>query len=116
MIDNVKIFGSDKQLKALEQSKNTVFVCVLGNTGVSKIPGISGAGGTPGLLTKTTVELLDLPFIPISAGLEVEPQTSYISLNGQPGGNIKEGKGVPNPEEIFESAKETGQLLSSICD
>ena len=154
MIDNVKIFGSDKQLKELEQSKNTVFACVLGNTGVSKIPGISGAGGTPemtpytpaldaevilrnkamslpeiaitemdevpaptpGLLTKTTVELLDLPFIPISAGLEVEPKTSYISLNGLPGGNIKEGKGVPNPEEIFESAKETGELLSSICD
>ena len=35
---------------------------------------------TPGLLTKTTYELLNMPFVAISAGLEVEPKTSYISL------------------------------------
>ena len=36
MVDNVKIFGSDKVLKDLEKSENMVFACVLGNTAVSK--------------------------------------------------------------------------------
>ncbi|MBE6487990.1 MAG: TIGR00303 family protein [Methanosphaera stadtmanae] len=154
MYENIKIFGSDKVLKDLEKSENMLFACVLGNTAVSKIEGISGAGGspemtpytpaldvelmlrnqalslpeiaitesdevpapTPGLLTKTTYELLHIPFIPVSAGLEVEPKTSYISLNGQPGGDLREGKGVPNPEEIFENAKEAGQYLSQLTD
>ena len=154
MVDNVKIFGSDKVLKELEKSENMVFACVLGNTAVSKIEGISGAGGspemtpytpaldvelmlrnealslpeiavtesdevpapTPGLLTKTTYELLNMPFVAISAGLEVDPKTSYISLNGQPGGDLREGKGVPNPKEIYCNAVETGKLLSQLSD
>ena len=154
MNENIKIFGSDKVLKELEKSENMVFACVLGNTAVSKIEGISGAGGspemtpytpaldvelilrdkplslteiaitesdevpapTPGVLTKTTYELLDMPFVPVSAGLEVDPKTSYINLNGQPGGDLREGKGVPNPKEIFCNAVEAGKLLSQLSD
>ena len=57
-----------------------------------------------------------MPFVAISAGLEVDPKTSFISLNGQPGGDLREGKGVPNPKEIYCNAVETGKLLSQLSD
>lgn len=150
MTDNIKIYGSDKQLERLENNKDMIFACVLSNTAVSKIPDISGAGGspeltpytpaldaeliikngafslpeiamtiedgdptpTPGVLTKATIDLLDVPFVAINAGLEVTPKVPFIELNGKPGQDLREGKGVPNPKEIFENAVITGKLLS----
>ena len=32
-------------MKVVENSKNTVFLCVLSNTAISKIPHLTGAGG-----------------------------------------------------------------------
>lgn len=152
MTENIKIYGSEKQLERLRNNDDIIFTCVLSNTAVSKIPGISGAGGspeltpytpaldaelimknmalslpeiamtvedgdptpTPGVLTKATLDLLNIPFIAINAGLEVTPKVPYIELNGQPGGDLREGNGVPNPKEIFDNALTTAKTLSKL--
>ncbi len=153
MYENIKVFGSDKQMKEIKDKKNTVFLCVLSNTAISKIPNLTGAGNpeftsytpaldaevilrdqplslpdiastdsddlsapSPAILSKATIDLLDMPFIPINAGLEVEPKVSFIDLHGNPGGDLREGKGVANAKEIFENAKEVGRTLSKIND
>ncbi|MCD7782001.1 MAG: TIGR00303 family protein [Methanosphaera sp.] len=153
MYDNIKIFGNDEQLKKLEESKNCVFLCVLSNTDLSKIPKLTGAGGpefttytpaldvevilrnhaitlpniastdsedlsapSPAILTKSTIDLLDMPFIPVNAGLDVAPKVPYIDLHGTAGRDIREAKGVENATEIFENAKEIGSTISKITD
>lgn len=153
MYENIKIFGSDKQMKVVENSKNTVFLCVLSNTAISKIPHLTGAGGpeftsytpaldvevilrdepltlpeiastdseelsapSPAILAKATIDLLDMPFIPINAGLEIAPKVPYIDLHGTPGGDLREGIGVENAEELYINAKEIGSTLSKITD
>lgn len=153
LYENIKVFGSDKQMKVVENKKNTAFLCVLSNTAISKIPHLTGAGGpeftsytpaldaevilrdepltlpeiastdseelsapSPAILTKATIDLLDMPFIPINAGLEIAPKVPYIDLHGTPGGDLREGKGVSNPEELYTNAKEIGSTLSKITD
>ena len=154
-MDNIKIYGSDEQLKRLENNDDVLFACVLGNTAIAKkVEGITGAGislelmqytpaldaellvknqalslgeiaatvedgldeptPTPGVLTKAGIDLLDMPYVSINAGLEIAPKVPYIDLNGQPGGDLREGKGVPNPEEIFENAKDAARELSKL--
>lgn len=151
--ENIKVFGSDELMKTLSKKDKPAFLCVMSNTNVSKIPGITGAGTpeftsytpaldaevilkdevfslpniavteddelaapSPALLTKATIDLLNIPFIPINAGLEVTPQTPYVELGGKPGGNLQEGKGVPNPEVIFENAKYYAKQISKLVD
>lgn len=154
MTENIKVYGSKKQLKRLENNKDMIFACVLSNTEISKIPTLTGAGGspeltpytpaldaeliiknealslpeiamtvedgdptpTPGVLTKATLDLLDVPFIAINAGLEVKPKVPFIELNGQPGGDLREGKGVLNPKEIFDNAVTTAKTLSQLTN
>ena len=53
MTENIKIYGSEKQLERLRNNDDIIFACVLSNTAVSKIPGISGAGGSPELTPYT---------------------------------------------------------------
>ena len=43
----LKIFGLKKLIKQLKTLKNPIFLCVMGTTETSKIPGISAAGSTP---------------------------------------------------------------------
>ena len=43
----LKIFGLKKQINDLKELKNPIFICVMGTTETSKIPGISAAGSTP---------------------------------------------------------------------
>lgn len=153
MNENIKVFGSDKFMNDLVDLDNPVFLCVMSNTGVSKIPNITGAGSpeftsytpaldaevilkdtvlslpeiattddadlaapSPALLAKATIDILDIPFIAINAGLEVTPQTPYVELGGVPGGDLREGKGVEDPEKIFENAKFFAQQISQVAD
>ncbi len=47
MIDGLKIYGSDELPKKLKRMKNSAFICTIGTSETSKIPGISEAGSTP---------------------------------------------------------------------
>lgn len=153
MNENIKVFGSEKFMNEIADLNNPVFLCVMSNTGVSKIPDITGAGSpeftaytpaldaevilkdtvlslpeiattdngnlaapSPALLAKATIDILDIPFIAINAGLEVTPQTPYVELNGVPGGDLREGKGVEDPEKIFENAKFFAEQMSQVAD
>ncbi|MCI5866723.1 MAG: TIGR00303 family protein [Methanosphaera sp.] len=71
---------------------------------------------SPALLTKATIDLLNIPFIPINAGLEVTPKVPYVELGGVPGGDLREGVGVKDPQIIFENAKKYAEVLSKCVD
>ncbi len=153
MNDNIKVYGSDKQLKTLQDSEDCVFLCVLSNTEICKIPDLTGAGGpdvnsytpaldvevilrdkplslpniastqeevisapSPAILTKASIDITEMPFIPINAGLVIEPEVGYIDLHGKAGGDIRKAVGVVNASELLENAKEIGATISKITD
>lgn len=71
---------------------------------------------TPAVITKAALELSDIPFLVADAGAAVKPNLPYIKINDEPGGDIKHGKAVLNPEEIFNKGKILGENLSKITD
>ena len=52
MIDGITTYGSDELINQIKYGE-PVFICVIGTTETSKIPGISGAGATPELTEYT---------------------------------------------------------------
>ena len=67
---------------------------------------------TPARLTKAALQLSNIPFVIVDAGSKIKPDVEYISLGKEYGRDIRTGKGVLNPLEIFENAKDLGSELS----
>ena len=153
MIDGITTYGSDKLLEEIRHLE-PVFMCVIGTTETSLIPGISGAGATPEMtqytpaadvelmifdqpkcvdkiaqtvvdgaaahtpatITKACIELSDVPFVIVNAGCKVNPDIDCNVLSHEYGRDIRTGKGVLNPLEIYENGKELGQRLNGRHD
>ncbi|MDR2829805.1 MAG: TIGR00303 family protein [Methanobrevibacter sp.] len=71
---------------------------------------------TPAIITKGVIELTNIPFLIANAGLEIKPNVPYISINNEPGGDVRTGNAVNNPEKIFKNAKVIAKEISKSCD
>lgn len=70
------------------------------------------AAPTPARLTKASLQLANIPFVIVDAGSKIKPDVEYVSFGKEYGRDIRTGKGVLNPLEIFENAKDLGAELS----
>ena len=70
------------------------------------------AAPTPARLTKAALQLANIPFVIVDAGSKIKPDVEYVNLGKEYGRDIRTGKGVLNPLEIFENAKDLGAELS----
>ena len=70
------------------------------------------AAPTPARLTKAALQLSNIPFVIVDAGSKIKPDVEYVSLGKDYGRDIRTGKGILNPLEIFENAKDLGGELS----
>ena len=59
MIDGITTYGSEDLLNEIK-NKEPVFICTIGTTETSRIPGISGAGATPELTEYTPAADVEL--------------------------------------------------------
>lgn len=131
--------------------KTPLFVCVIANTEVGKIKGISAAGAnpditdftppadaelveigkckcidgvpvtpegipTPAIITRASLNLSNIPFLTVNAGLNILPQIPFIDIGGKAGGDIRKKQAVVNPQESFERARIIGKNLAKLCD
>ena len=71
---------------------------------------------TPARITKASLEIAKIPFVILNAGSKIRPEVEYVNLGKDYGRDIRTGKGVLNPLEIFENSKELGRELSSNHD
>ena len=131
--------------------KTPLFVCVIANTEVGKIKGISAAGAnpnftdltppadvelvelgkcrcingvpvtpegipTPAIITRASLNLANIPFLTINAGLNILPQIPFIDVGGKAGGDIRKKQAVVSPQGTFKKARIIGKNLAKICD
>lgn len=153
MIDGITTYGSENLINKIKD-KNPVFICTIGTTETSLIPGISGAGATPELteytpaadvelmvlgevrcsdsmaqtvvgdvvtptpavLTKAAIGVADIPFVIVNAGSKITPDIDCMKLCNDYGRDVRTGKAIKNPLEIFENAKELGLKLTRMHD
>lgn len=71
---------------------------------------------TPAVITSACLELTNMPFFTIDAGCEIKPKIPYISIDEGYGKDISTGKGVNNPEEIYNSGKSLSKEFSKVAD
>ena len=131
--------------------KTPLFVCVIANTEVGKIKGISAAGAnpnltdltppadvelvelgkcicidgvpvtpegipTPAIITRASLNLANIPFLTINAGLDVLPQIPFVDVGGKAGGDIRKKQAVVSPQGTFKNARIIGKNLAKLCD
>lgn len=74
---------------------------------------VNGAAApTPALLTKASIELADMPFIIVNAGSKIKPNIECMNFSNDYGRDIRTGKAIKNPLEIYENGRELGAELS----
>jgi uncharacterized protein (TIGR00303 family) len=64
---------------------------------------------TPAIITKTALDLSNMPFLVINAGSIVEPQIPYISFDMNPGNDIRTGNAVD--ESYVKKGLEYGEAF-----
>ena len=114
-IEGISGAGASAELTEFTPAADVEFM-VLGDvrcTDTAAETVVDGAAApTPARLTKAALQLANLPFVIVDAGSKVKPDVEYVSLGKEYGQDIRSGKGVLNPLEIFENAKDLGSELS----
>jgi uncharacterized protein (TIGR00303 family) len=67
---------------------------------------------TPAVITKAVLDLTNMPLMALIGGVNILPQTPYISVGGIGGGDISKGNSVSDAEVVFENAKLFGENLA----
>lgn len=114
-IEGISGAGASAELTEFTPAADVEFL-VLGDvrcTDTAAETVVDGAAApTPARLTKAALQLANIPFVIVDAGSKVKPDVEYYSLGKEYGRDIRTGKGILNPLEIFENAKELGAELS----
>ena len=115
LIDGISGAGPSADLTEYTPASDVEFM-VLGEVRCCEAPAETVVGDaaapTPARLTKAALQLSNIPFVIVDAGSKIKPDLEYVSLGKEYGRDIRTGKGVLNPLEIFENAKDLGNELS----
>ncbi|MGA2386620.1 MAG: nicotinate mononucleotide-dependent phosphoribosyltransferase CobT [Candidatus Bathyarchaeia archaeon] len=71
---------------------------------------------TPGLITRSALQLADIPVLVANGGVRVKPQIPFLDLGGSPGRDIRSGSAVDNVAEVIERSKVAGLQLAKTAD
>jgi len=71
---------------------------------------------TPAIITRAALNLANIPFLTVNAGLNVLPHVPFIDVGGSSGKDIRKRKAVEKPEQTLEKAKILGEKLADLCN
>ena len=115
LIEGISGAGPSAELTIYTPASDAEFM-VLGEVRCCEAPAETVVGDaaapTPARLTKAALQVANIPFVIVDAGSKIKPDLEYVSLGKDYGRDIRTGKGVLNPLEIFENAKDLGAELS----
>ncbi|MGB3919531.1 nicotinate mononucleotide-dependent phosphoribosyltransferase CobT [Methanothrix sp.] len=81
-----------------------------------ELPEAPGGSPTPAVVTKAALNLTGISSLFIASGLRKKPAIPYIELGGEPGSDIREQRGVRDPQGIFERGRRLGGKLAALSD
>lgn len=115
LIEGISGAGPSAELTLYTPASDAEFM-VLGEVRCCEAPAETVVGDaaapTPAKLTKAALQIGNIPFVIVDAGSKIKPDLDYVNLGKDYGRDIRTGKGVLNPLEIFENAKDLGNELS----
>ncbi|AWR93471.1 nicotinate mononucleotide-dependent phosphoribosyltransferase CobT [Acidianus brierleyi] len=113
LIPGITIAGATEELTLFTPAADAEFL-VLGKCKVINSVPVTPTGiPTPAIITKASLSLLNIPKLVVDAGSKIKPNIPYISLNGEPGKDIRKRSLDPiTAERIIENGITLGNELS----
>lgn len=94
MIPGITAAGQNEDLIKYTSPADAEFLNYGHCKSLDSVPVTPNGMPTPAIITKTALDLSNMPFLVIDAGSVVKPQVPYISFDMNPGNDIRTGKAV----------------------
>lgn len=93
-IPGITIAGENTDLVKYTSAADSEFLYYGHCKCINNIPVTPDGKPTPAIITRTALQLTDIPFLIVDAGSKIKPFIPYVSFGLEPGKNIKFGKAV----------------------
>ena len=93
-IPGITIAGANPDLVKFTSAADSEFLYYGHCKCINNIPVTPDGKPTPAIITRTALQLTDIPFLIVDAGSKIKPFIPYVSFGLEPGKNIKFGRAV----------------------
>ena len=93
-IPGITMAGANSELVKYTSTADSEFLYYGHCKCINSVPATPDGKPTPGIITRTALQLADIPFLIVDAGSKIKPSIPYISFSVEPGGNITTGAAV----------------------
>ena len=115
-IPNISAAGATTELNDYTPAGDAEIVVYGIPHSVPALPMKPGGAPTPAVMTRAALQLTNIPYLFVNAGLRIVPDVPSIDLSAAPGRDIRCGDAVPHASAIYESATQIGLQLGKLSD
>jgi uncharacterized protein (TIGR00303 family) len=93
-IPGITMAGANSELVKYTSAADSEFLYYGRCKCINNVPATPDGKPTPGLITRSALQLSDIPFLVVDAGSKIKPSIPFISFSVKPGENIRSGNAV----------------------
>ena len=93
-IPGITMAGANSELVKYTSAADSEFLYYGHCKCINNVPATPDGKPTPGIITRSALQLADIPFLIVDAGSKIKPLIPYISFSARPGQNIRNRNGV----------------------
>lgn len=117
-IPGITMAGANAELLKFTSAADSEFLYYGHCKCINKVPATPDGKPTPAIITRSALQLTDIPFLIVDAGSKIKPYIPYISFSVESGRNIKyeHGVNISEVKKAFDYGNILGKQLSKSND
>jgi uncharacterized protein (TIGR00303 family) len=117
-IPGITMAGANSELVKYTSAADSEFLYYGRCKCIDNVPATPDGKPTPGIITRTALQLADIPLLIVDAGSKIKPSIPYISFSVKPGENIKDGNAVRfnDVKKLYDYGFTLGEQLAKTND
>ena len=115
-IPNISAAGATTDLNFYTPAGDAEIVVHGSPRSVPALPMKVDGAPTPAVMTRAALQLTDMPYLFVNAGLRIVPDVPVIDLGAAPGRDIRYGNAVSHADVIYGRAVHIGLQLGKLSD
>ncbi len=116
MIPSISAAGATTDLNFYTPAGDAEIVVYGSPRSVPALPMKVNGAPTPAVMTRAALQLTDMPYLFVNAGLRIVPEVPVINLGAAPGRDIRYGNAVLHTDVIYRHAAHIGSQLGKLSD
>jgi uncharacterized protein (TIGR00303 family) len=93
-IPGITMAGANSELIKYTSAADSEFLYYGRCKCINKVPATPDGKPTPGIITRSALQLGGIPFLIVDAGSKIKPSIPYFTFSAKPGNNIRNGNAV----------------------